>query len=106
MSFYELDLLIKSGTMKSSKPPEELFEKTAIQLEEFGIQQVTLRAEDTAQSIRFRKKYGLTLLDSYYAAQAHRTQFTLLSYDADYPNVKEVRHQHPDELIKELEKTQ
>ncbi|MBI5035998.1 PIN domain-containing protein [Candidatus Micrarchaeota archaeon] len=102
LCFQEIDLLIKSKIIELGTTEEEFFDWTTGTLKEYGINEAEMKPADAAQSIRFRKKYGLTFFDSYYAAQAYRLQRTLVSFDEEYAKVKEIEYKHPEEILEEL----
>ncbi len=103
MAFYEMGLLFKTKFADLSVPVREIFQRTIHRFERYGIGEVPLKRTDTPDSMDLRTKYGLTLLDSYYAAQAKRTGMTLLSHDREYEKVREIHCKNPEQLLRELE---
>lgn len=102
LSFLELDLLLKTRNIKLNQPADVLFDELTTELKECGVSQTPVLEQDTAQSIRFRRKYGLTFFDSYHAACAVRTGATLVSFDQAYSRVPEIRYQRPEDVLSEL----
>lgn len=98
-----MDSVIKANQVDVDGTPEDFFQGLAEHFADYGIAQEPMLMADTAQSIRFRKRYGLTYFDSYHAACAFRVGATLLSFDRAYLRVKEIKYRHPDDLLHELD---
>jgi len=103
LSFQEMDSVIKANQVDVDGNPEDFFHDLAEKFADHGIAQEPMLMADTAQSIRFRKRYGLTYFDSYHAACAFRVGATLLSFDRAYLRVREIKYRHPDDLLRELD---
>lgn len=101
LALVELDLTTKSNPVVFSGPKTEVFERLTKNCRQYGVEELSISTADAIQSICFREKYGLTFFDSYYAAQAHTTQCTLVSFDKVYSKVKEITHKTPEEILSE-----